>query len=82
MIKAVQRYTGAVSVEITEGNSQILIEAIDIVNQDELQQIKDSIAAGIGLYFISIPIAPFRYDVGVGYDLGKYANVVTTKGVK
>ncbi len=82
LIKATKRYTGASSVEIAGANAEVIIRASGDITQDDLQLIKDSLAGGVGLHFIGIPTSPFQYDTGIGYDVGKYADVLTIKGVK
>jgi kynureninase len=82
IIKAVKRYTGSSDVQIVENNAEMIIRATTVLTQDELQQVKDVIAAGVGLYFIGVPATPFQYDTGLGYDIGEYASVLTIKGAK
>ena len=77
-----KRYTGSSSVIITEEGASIRIDAIGVVNQDNLQQIKEIVAAGVGLYVIGVTDTPFQYDTGLGYDVGEYAGVLTVKGDK
>ncbi len=82
LIKATKRYTSAASIEIIEYSAEVVIRATAIASQDQLQLINDSVAAGVGLYFVAIPLNPFQYDTGLGYDIGKYADILTIKGVK
>ena len=76
VIAACTHYTTATQVTILEYEAKIYaqLQGVTDISDDNIQRIKQYVAAGVGLFIIAVPFNPFQYDTaGRGYELGNYA---------